>query len=313
MQYIRPIAYYILFLLTAHSVWAVPTGRVRGTVRDPDGKPLEKVTITFQSTGEVPQKYTATTNAKGEYIHIGISPGPYRITPSKEGYTPVEYSYIDATIGLSDKPFVADFKMAPVAAQPTMEQKTPQESEQIKEAKMGVTLLNEGKLDEAITAFNKALAIDPDLASAHYNLGIAYEKKNQPEEARKHFQETIRIRPDFGEAYQALGDSLMSSKKFEEASAVLSKASELMPESYAAFYNLGVSYSNSGKYGEAENAYRKATEISPNEPVAHYQLAMSLLGQSKNAASRAEFQKYLELNPNAADKQEVQDLIKTLE
>ncbi len=313
MRILRQISYCILMLFVFSTVWAGPTGRVRGTVRGPDGKPLEKVTITFVSTGEVPQKYTATTNAKGEYIHIGISPGPYRITPSKEGYTPVEYAYIDATIGLSDKPFVADFKMAPVAAQSTMEQKAVEEPDQIKEAKLGVTLLNEGKVDEAIAAFNKALAIDPDLASAHYNLGIAYEKKDQPEEARKHFQETIRIKPGFGEAYQALGDSLMVAKKFQEASAILSKAAELMPESYAAVYNLGVSYSNSGKYAEAEGAYRKATQISPNEPIAHYQLAMSLLGQSKNAEARSEFQKYLELNPNAADKQEVLDLIKTLE
>jgi len=313
MRYLRQISYAILLLLFVSQAWAVPTGRVRGTVKGPDGKPLEKVTITFQSSGEKPQKYTAVTNAKGEYIHIGISPGPYRITPSKEGYTPVEYGYIDATIGLSDKPFVADFKMAPVAAQGTLEQKTDQEPEQIKEAKLGVSLLNEGKLDEAIAAFNKALAIDPDLASAHYNLAITYEKKDQPEEARKHFQETIRIKPDFGEAYQAVGDSLMAAKKFEEASGYLVKATELMPESYAAFYNLGVSYSNSGKYAEAESAYRKATQISPNEPVAHYQLAMSLLGQSKNAEAKSEFQKYLELNPNAADKQEVLDLIKTME
>ncbi len=86
----------------------------------------------------------------------------------------------------------------------------------------------------------------------------------------------------------------------------------MLPANYNAFYNLGVCYSNSGKYTEAEDAYRKAIVINPNEPVAHYQLAMALLGQSKNPEAKAEFQKYLELNPNAADRAEVEELMKTL-
>ncbi|MGH9857283.1 MAG: tetratricopeptide repeat protein, partial [Acidobacteriota bacterium] len=120
-------------------------------------------------------------------------------------------------------------------------------------------------------------------------------------------------KPDFGEAYLSLGNSYLSERKFDApAIEALTKATELLPANYNAFYNLGVCYSNSGKYTEAEAAYRRAIVIKPNEPVAHYQLAMSLLGQSKNSEAKSEFLKYLELNPNAADRAEVEELIKTL-
>jgi tetratricopeptide (TPR) repeat protein len=305
---------FSLAVLLACAAFAnAASGKVRGTVRDTDGKPIEKVTITIESTGEVRQKYTAHTNAKGEYIHIGIYPGNYRITPSREGYQPVEYSYIETRVTLDEKGFVADFKMQRVTVQQGAAKSEAAESEQLKQAKLGKSLLDEGKADEAIAAFNKALEADPNLAAAHYYIAVAYEKKDQNEEAQKHLEEAIRLKPDLGQGYLMLGDLHMAARKFDLAAEALMKASELMPEEYAAFYNLGVAYSNSGKYVEAEAAYRKAALIKPDEPIAHYQLGMSLLGQSKNAEAKAEFQKYLELNPNAADKQEVLDLIQTLQ
>ena len=93
-----------------------PTGAIRGVVKDTEGKPIEKVTITIESTGEKPAKYTSTTNAKGEYVHIGIQSNDYRVTPSKEGYAPVEYGYVDLHIAPSDKPVEVDFKMRSAAA-----------------------------------------------------------------------------------------------------------------------------------------------------------------------------------------------------
>ena len=38
---------------------------------------------------------------------------------------------------------------------------------------MGVALQDQGKLEEAIEAYNKALAIKPDYAEAHHNLSFA--------------------------------------------------------------------------------------------------------------------------------------------
>lgn len=303
---------FLLLLMSPHVFAAM--GRVHGSVKDSTGKPIEKATIMITFQGEINQKYEAHTNAKGEYIHIAVNPGLYRVTVSKEGYRPVEYDYVDIRVTLDDRGSVADFKMQSTSGQPQAKQEpAADESPAMKEAKSGLSLLQEGKTDEAIQAFEKAVALEPSSATIHYNLGAAYERKDNPEKARVHFQEAVKLKPDFGEAYLALGNGYLSQRKFDTpAIEALTKATELLPDNYDAFYNLGVCYANSGKYTEAETAYRKAVSINPKEPVAHYQLAMALLGQSKNGEAKAEFNKYLELNPNAADKQEVLELIKSL-
>lgn len=308
MKVVRYLSYFILCVLAVSPALADPTGRIRGVVKDTDGKPIEKVTITIEATGEKPAKYTATTNAKGEYVHIGIQSNDYRVTPSKEGYAPVEYAYVDLHIAPSDKPAEVNFKMQPAAAQKKDEAKsTPSEAQQ------GLAMMEAGKFDEAIASFQKALETNPTSAPLQFNLAVAYERKDQMADARKHFEEAIKINPSFGEAYLALGNGYMREQNFDGAVQSLAKAVELMPTNYNAAYNLGACLSNTGKYAEAESAFRKAVQISPNEPVAHYQLGMALLGQSKNPDAKAEFAKYLELKPNAADKAEVEDLLKTLQ
>ena len=309
--------FLLLIFFYALQLYAV-AGRVRGTVKDVNGKPIEKATITIDSMGEVKQSYTAHSNSKGEYIHIGVAPGMYKVSVSKEGYRPVDYAYSEVKVTLSDRGSVVDFKMQSTAVQTTSGTTAPteapaEESPAIKEAKVGMALLKEGKVDEAITSFEKALQLDPSLASVHFNLGAAYERKESLVKAREHFQKAIGLKPDFGEAYLALGNSYLVERKFDAPAVdALSKAAELLPTNYNAFYNLGVCYANAGKYGEAEAAFRKAVGITPNEPIAHYQLGMALLGQSKNPEAKAEFQKYLELNPNAADRKDVEELLKSL-
>jgi tetratricopeptide (TPR) repeat protein len=307
---------FILILLSATQLFAA-AGRVRGTVKDVNGKPIEKASISIVSTGEINQTYTAQTNAKGEYIHIGVSPGSYKVSVAKDGYKPVDYSYVEVRVTLSDKGTTVNFKMESTAQQPGKESEAktavPEQSPAIVEARAGMTLLKEGKFDEAIASFQKALQLDPSLSTVHYNLGAAFERKENLPQAREHFQKAIELKPDFGDAYLALGNSYLSERKFDApAIEALTKATELLPQNYNAFYNLGVCYANAGKYTEAEAAFRKAVALTPGEPIAHYQLGMALLGQSKNSEAKVEFLKYLELSPNAADRKDVEELLKSL-
>lgn len=308
MRNVRYLSYLILAVFASFA-WAEPTGSIRGAVKDTDGKPLEKVTITIEATGEKPAKYTATTNSKGEYVHIGIQSNDYRVTPSREGYVPVEYGYVDIHIAPAEKPSQVNFQMRSAAAAQKKETAAAEPSE----AEKAMALFQQGKFDEAIAEFQKAATANPANASIHFNMGVAYERKDQISEARGQFEEATKLNPTFGEAFLALGNTYMREKKFDQAVPSLTKASELLPTNYNAAYNLGACLSNTGKWAEAESAFRKAVQASPNEPVAHYQLGMALYGQSKGAEAKVEFLKYLELKPDAADKADVEELLKTLQ
>jgi tetratricopeptide (TPR) repeat protein len=309
-----------ILALFAGIISAEATGRLRGKVLDPSGKAIEKVTIKIEYQGEMTQVYTATSNAKGEYVHIGIRPGKYRLTPSKEGFKPVEFAYYDVQIPASDKAVVVDMKMeaevvaaAPQAATSQEAASTESPAASIaKDSEAAVGLLNTGKVNEAVAAFEKLVEANPTNAGLHYNLGVAYEKRDQYEKARDQYEEAIKIKPDFGDAFLAIGNTFMAQKNFNDAITPLTKAVELLPQNYGAAYNLGASYANGGMYAEAEGAFRKAVAINPKEPYVHQQLGMALLGQSKKDEGIAELQKYLELNPNAADKADILELIKSL-
>jgi Flp pilus assembly protein TadD len=317
----KKVLYICFVLLISGLASADPTGRLRGKIVDTSGNPIPKVTIKIEFQGEMTQVYTATTNDKGEFVHIGIRPGKYRLTPAKEGFRPVEFAYYDVEVHPSDKPVVVDMKMEPVpqaAAQGSTSGNQQQQAAdaaaaaQTEERNKAVGLLNEGKVNEAVASLEKIVEADPTNATMQYNLGIAYERRDQYEKARQRYEEAIKLKPDFGPAFLSIGNSFMAQKNYTDAITPLTKAVELLPQSYEAAYNLGACYSNSGNYAEAEGAYKKAIAINPKDPVVHQQLGMALLGQSKKEEAKLEFQKYLELNPNAADKADILELIKDM-
>ena len=48
---------------------------------------------------------------------------------------------------------------------------------------MGIALQDQGKLEEAIEAFNKALAIKPDFAAAYSNMGVSLQEQGKLDKA----------------------------------------------------------------------------------------------------------------------------------
>ena len=74
----------VLFVLLALGLCVPPafaqaSGTVKGTVKDPDGKPVVEAVVVWMNTDNG-QKYTLKTNKKGEYFSLGISPGKYNVT-----------------------------------------------------------------------------------------------------------------------------------------------------------------------------------------------------------------------------------------
>lgn len=104
-----------------------------------------------------------------------------------------------------------------------------------------------GVYKAAITACNKALEINPDLADAHYNLGFAYREEGNGELAKKEF---------------ALYDKLL--KKMGEYVEVPEKPASEEIEKYVV---LGDNYFEEGKLDEAIEEYKKALEIKPRDDI----------------------------------------------
>jgi hypothetical protein len=68
----------------------------------------------------------------------------------------------------------------------------------------GVALAQTGKTEDAITHYEQALRIHPDLPEVHYNLGNALAQAGRVPEAIAHYEQALRIKPDFTQAQSAL-------------------------------------------------------------------------------------------------------------
>lgn len=58
----------------------------------------------------------------------------------------------------------------------------------------GIDYGKKGMYDEAIKEFQKVAVIEPDMANAHYNLGLAYKKKGMRSDADREFAEYERLK-----------------------------------------------------------------------------------------------------------------------
>ena len=132
------------------------------------------------------------------------------------------------------------------------------------EKDLGDLLLQQGKVDGAFAAYQKAIALDPELVMAHNNLG----------------------------------NLLVRQGKSDEALAAYKRAISLEPENAIAYNNLGNLLAHQGKLGDALDCYETAIRLKPDYDLAKLgrvmaQLPMVYRSQVEIKQSRCNYQKYL--------------------
>jgi len=138
---------------------------------------------------------------------------------------------------------------------------------------LGAAFKAQGKLEEAIAAYNKALLIKPDYAEAYNNMGNALTDQGKPDEAIAAFNKALLIKPEYAEAHNNMGNALTDQGKLEEAIAAYNKALLIKPEYAEAHNNMGNALRAQGKPDEAITAYNKALLIKPDYTEAHLNLS----------------------------------------
>ena len=181
------------------------------------------------------------------------------------------------------------------------------------------------------------LAKKPDDAVVHYDLGYAYTALQRPADAKMEYEKAIALDPKMASAYQNLGLTLIPS---DPAAAIepLQHAAELMPadartkwllgvaleaakkdtlaiEQYEAAAkldsksvdirnSLGFALLRTGRAGDAETAFREAIALQPSGEAAnqaHKGLLQALIAEKKNDQAATELGVYLDAHPNDAD------------
>jgi protein O-mannosyl-transferase len=159
-------------------------------------------------------------------------------------------------------------------------------------------LAQAGNLQESVQHYVKAMSIDPESAPAHYGLALALQRAGNREEAIKLYRRSIELDPRALIAYNLLGRALKDSGKPQEAMEQYRKAIEIDSKSADSHHNLGMALANYGNATEAKNEYRKAIEINPRLTVAYCNLGLALEYSGNFSEAIKVYTQVIEIDPS---------------
>ncbi len=129
----------------------------------------------------------------------------------------------------------------------------------------GNTLDELGRLDDAVTSYDKAIEFKPDYHGAWYNRGVALGKLGRLDDAVTSYDKAIEFKPDDHEAWYNRGTALGNLGRLDNAVASYDKAVEFKPDDHEAWNNRGTALYKLGRFDDAVASYDKAIEFKPDD------------------------------------------------
>lgn len=109
----------------------------------------------------------------------------------------------------------------------------------------------EGRFDQAVAFYSRALDQNPDLVEAYIGLGRTAAAQSQWQMAIDHYQRALELQPDSSEAHYWLASALLQSGNYESALSAFEAVLEQDPEYVEAYYGAGQALTVLGKREEA--------------------------------------------------------------
>ncbi len=157
------------------------------------------------------------------------------------------------------------------------------------------------QFDEAIADYNEAIRINPDLAIAYLNRGLAYARKQDSAEALADASSAIQLDPTLAGAYYLRGTSHYRLDDATEAIRDLTQAIRLNSADPAVYNQRGLAYAKLGDYDRAIEDYDHALRLAPDLVVAHFHRASAYQLKGDPIRAIAEFSEVVQLDPKNAE------------
>ena len=168
---------------------------------------------------------------------------------------------------------------------------------------MGATEFMQGKTEDAVGAFLKAVDLDPEFEPAYIFLGEAFTFSTvRSAEVVAKLAEMAHKKPNsFGVQYYygaALVEEMQKSQNLEnsrQALAVLRRASALLPQDARVYYQLGELFRLQKRYTEAASNYQKAATLDANYPEPLYKLGQIYVRLGRQEEAKKVFARHREV------------------
>jgi len=137
---------------------------------------------------------------------------------------------------------------------------------------------------------------NPHDADAHYQLGLIYQKRRQYSEAITRFEKAAQIDPELADAHYQLGRIALEQDRFEDAIRHLKDAARIDDKLALSdvWRDLGAASLGAGRIDEAASALAKFTSRRPYDPEGLYWYGKTLVKMNQPAEARELFDRCME-------------------
>ncbi|MBM3234917.1 tetratricopeptide repeat protein [Candidatus Poribacteria bacterium] len=189
--------------------------------------------------------------------------------------------------------------------------------------------------EDILADLQQAIQLEPNLASAHYSLGVVYDRMGNIDKAISEFETTVKLDEMNYKAQLYLAEKYANSAQpvkaidafakaikydrnnvealkdfafltlrynekegWREAKAALKRALELSKDDPEALMNYGYTLYLDKNFSEAIANYLRALQFDPNSAQIHYNLALSYDANGEKILALQEWRKVVDLDPN---------------
>ena len=280
----------VLVFFSGFSFLAATVG-IKGKVFDRNKNPIDGVQLTIISIEYPNEQHIVKTNKKGEFIHIGLSPGYYQVKCEKEGFTPMIKKVQVSLLVVTEVEFELNL------AEKSQAQKTELGD---KDLRLANKSFQEGNYQQAFESYKDAIAKRPGEPTLYYNLGLTALHLERSEEAAEAFKKMLDLQPDSFSALKKLGEIYGKKEDFQTASQYFARAVAVSSDDPEAYYNLGISLLNTKDLKGAQEAFLKSIACQDSYSDSYYQLGLLYLNQNSRSEAQKAFEKFLQYAPNDA-------------
>ena len=164
----------------------------------------------------------------------------------------------------------------------------------------GNQLWRYGKNSEAVDAFEKVIALEPQFDRAYYAMGLAYWYRGDYPQAVTALEKAVQINPNPYFYWRYLGLSYFFLNQFDDALAAYEQAITNNPEDFVLYVEQGLTYQKAERYEEALTSYNKAVSLNPNHPWIYGNRGSLYNKQGEVELAFSDYNKAIQLNPDGA-------------
>jgi serine/threonine-protein kinase len=165
---------------------------------------------------------------------------------------------------------------------------------------LGTALQEKGRRDDAVACWQRAVELDSNLPAAHANLGLALKDQGRLDEAIACLRKAVALDPTLAGAYTSLGVALKDQGRLDEAVTCLRKVVALDPKNATVHSNLGSVLQIRGELDESIACHTKAVALAPTLAQARFNLGLALQARGRLDEAIACFGKAVALDPKLA-------------